>query len=74
MLERLRGFALLKGARGQSPADIEALVALIVRVSQIAVLWPGQWELDLNPVIALQTGNGCRIADALLIRLADETD
>lgn len=67
MLEELRSFKLLSGARGRAPADLDALVDLIVRVSKIAAEWPGEWELDLNPVLALKAGNGCRIADALLI-------
>lgn len=67
MLAELRGFKLLSGVRGQEPADVEALAALVAQVSQLAMRWPGQWELDLNPVFVLPAGQGCRIADALLI-------
>jgi acetyltransferase len=67
MLKELRGYRLLTGARGRPAADIEALAALIARVSDLAAQWPGEWELDLNPVIAMPAGQGCRIADALLI-------
>ncbi len=67
MLKELRGYKLLAGARGRTQADIEALVGLIVKVSHLAVAWPGEWELDLNPVLALPQGRGCRIADALLL-------
>jgi len=67
MLAELRGFKLLTGVRGQRPADVEALAELVAQVSQLAVQWPGQWELDLNPVLVMPSGQGCRIADALLI-------
>lgn len=67
MLQGLRGWRLLDGARGMPPADVEALADVIVRVSQLALSWPGDWELDLNPVLALPVGQGCRIADALLL-------
>jgi acyl-CoA synthetase (NDP forming) len=66
MLQELRGYKLLTGARGQPAADIDALANLIAKVSEIAMQWPGEWELDLNPVLVMQPGHGCRIADALL--------
>jgi acyl-CoA synthetase (NDP forming) len=67
MLTELRGHKLLAGVRGQAPADVDTLADLVVQVSQLAVRWPGQWELDLNPVLVMPAGQGCRIADALLI-------
>jgi len=67
MVAELRGFKLLTGVRGQKPADVEALAEVVARVSRLAVQWPGQWELDLNPVLVMPAGQGCRIADALLI-------
>lgn len=72
MLAELRGFKLLTGIRGRRPADIEALAEVVARVSQLAVQWPGQWELDLNPVLVMPEGQGCRIADALLIARRQE--
>ena len=67
MLAELRGFKLLTGIRGQEPADVKALAELVAQVSRLAVQWPGKWELDLNPVMVMPSGQGCRIADALLI-------
>ena len=67
MLAELRGFKLLTGVRGQKPADVDALAKLVAQVSRLAVQWPGKWELDLNPVMIMPAGQGCRIADALLI-------
>jgi acyl-CoA synthetase (NDP forming) len=67
MVAELRGFKLLTGIRGQKPADVEALAELVAQISRLAVQWPGQWELDLNPVMVMPAGQGCRIADALLI-------
>lgn len=72
MLAELRGIKLLTGVRGQQPADIEALADIVARISQLAVQWPGQWELDLNPVLVMSAGRGCRIADALLISGAEQ--
>lgn len=66
LLKELRGYRLLTGARGRPAADIDALAMLISKVSEIAAQWPGEWELDLNPVLVMKAGHGCRIADALL--------
>ncbi len=67
MLKELRGYKLLTGARSRPPADIDALAKLVAQLSDAAVQWPGQWELDLNPVLVMQAGLGCRIVDALLL-------
>ena len=57
-------FALLQGYRGRPAADVEALREVVLRVSRLAEAVPEISELDLNPVMALAAGNGCRIVDA----------
>jgi acyl-CoA synthetase (NDP forming) len=64
LLHEIRGLPLLKGFRGHAPADMEALRDVLLRVSRLAEEVPEISELDLNPVIALDAGNGCRIVDA----------
>jgi len=64
LLHGVRGFKLLEGYRGQKPVDLESLRELLLRVSRLAEEVPEIAELDLNPVIALPPGNGCRIVDA----------
>jgi acetyl coenzyme A synthetase (ADP forming)-like protein len=66
LLRETRGSALLQGYRGQPPADIAALRELLLRVSKLAEDVPELGELDLNPVMALRPGQGCRIVDARL--------
>lgn len=57
MIDSLRGAALLRGARGRAPADIEALVQVIVSVARLATACGDRLaELDLNPVIVSATG------------------
>jgi acetyl coenzyme A synthetase (ADP forming)-like protein len=53
---------LVRGFRGAAPADAPALVALVERLSALAVDLPEVAELDLNPVIALP--HGCVAVDA----------
>ncbi len=66
MVSELRSMALLRGVRGRGPADLDALVSLIVSVSELAASAAGEWELDLNPVVVLGAGEGARVVDALL--------
>ncbi len=68
MLEGLKGYPLLAGARSDTPYDVAALIALIERVA--AVAWSERehlGEIDLNPVKVFAQGRGCRILDALIV-------
>jgi acetate---CoA ligase (ADP-forming) len=64
LLQGIRGLPLLQGYRGHPAADLDSLRELLLRVSRLAVEVPEIVELDLNPVMALSPGNGCRIVDA----------
>jgi acetyl coenzyme A synthetase (ADP forming)-like protein len=53
---------LVRGFRGAPPADANALVDLVQRLSQLTQDVPELSELDLNPVLALP--DGCVAVDA----------
>jgi acyl-CoA synthetase (NDP forming) len=56
MIAELRGAALLRGARGGRALDTQALASLLYRLSDAVAEWPGDFELDLNPVRVLPGG------------------
>ena len=64
LIRGIRSFPLLTGYRGRPNADLEALREVLLRVSLIGQHVPEILELDLNPVIALPAGQGCRVVDA----------
>jgi len=65
LLGELKGAALLDGVRGSQPADKQALAELMVALSRFAADHADQIaEIDLNPVMALPDGDGCRVVDA----------
>lgn len=69
MLEELKMWELLTGVRGNGPADVKALVDIMVRLSGFAEANKDQIsEIDLNPVIVHPDGQGLTIADALIVR------
>ena len=64
LLHGIKGFPLLQGYRGHPAADLGALRDTLLRLSRMADEVPEIVELDLNPVVALPPGDGCRIVDA----------
>jgi acetate---CoA ligase (ADP-forming) len=56
MIGEIKGYPLLKGYRGQA-VDIDALKALLLRISELVLTFPEIRELDLNPVFLYPQGN-----------------
>ncbi len=70
LIGRLKGAGLLGPVRGQPAADRKALVDLIVRLSEFAADQKDAIaEIDLNPVIVHNDGEGATIADALIVKV-----
>ncbi|HET7620143.1 MAG TPA: GNAT family N-acetyltransferase [Vicinamibacterales bacterium] len=72
LIRDVRGFPLLLGHRGRSGADLDALRDVLLRTSSLAAAVPEILELDLNPVMALAPGHGCRVVDARIAVAAEE--
>lgn len=66
MIEEVKGFPLLTGARGRPKADLNALVDTIMKVQRLAVDHAGSLaELDINPLVVLP--KGAVALDALVV-------
>jgi acyl-CoA synthetase (NDP forming) len=50
MLTEVKGYPLLKGYRGMSPANQEALADVLIKLSKLAELHPEFKEVDINPL------------------------
>jgi hypothetical protein len=49
MIGEIKGAAVLEGARGRQPTDIEALAQALSRLSQIAIAWQGRFtSIEIN--------------------------
>ncbi len=66
MLEELKGYPILQGARGLEKADLNALVEFLVRVSDFLAANAWIKELDLNPVRI--SGNQIFVLDARILK------
>ena len=69
LLDRLKGVQVLGSFRGSPPADIDALIELMVRLSQFAADHADEIaNIDLNPVIVHAKGHGVSIVDASIVK------
>lgn len=67
MVYELRGSKLLNGVRGERPYDVKALCKTIVLFSEfISNYETSIEEVDLNPIMVFEEGNGVKIVDALI--------
>ena len=71
MVRGIKGYRLLTGYRGHPPADVAVIEQVLLRISHLVEEIPAIRELDLNPVLALPPGQGCRIVDARIRVKAD---
>ena len=67
MIQNLRGYQILAGARGHKAADIDKLVEILLRLSQLLTDFPEIKELDINPLRVFHEGEGCQSLDARII-------
>src|ERR1700730_4543079 len=56
LMARTRVWQLLQGYRGKSPANIEAVIEVLIRLGQLAADNPEICELDINPLLADAAG------------------
>jgi acyl-CoA synthetase (NDP forming) len=64
MMHEIRASALLGGVRGERPADTDAIIDALLRLSQLALDFPEIVEMDINPLTALEPGRGVVAIDS----------
>jgi acetate---CoA ligase (ADP-forming) len=67
MIDQIRGNKALSGIRGAKPSDKHAVADLLVRLSRLVVDWDQIQEIDINPVMVFQEGEGAQVLDARVI-------
>jgi 4-hydroxybutyryl-CoA synthetase (ADP-forming) len=63
MIASIKTQKLLQGVRGEKPSDITKLSECIQRLSQLVSDFKEIKELDMNPVLVMEKGKGCKILD-----------
>jgi len=70
MVEEIKTINLLKGTRGEKPSDIESIIEILLRFSQLVTDFPEIIEMDINPLFVKERGKGSIAGDAR-IRIGD---
>ena len=67
MVDETRAAALLRGWRGAPPADLDALIDALVKLSRFAVAHADTLEtVDVNPFLVKASGDGAVAIDAVI--------
>jgi len=66
-IHAIRTFELLRGVRGEPPADLAATEEIMLRVSQLVIDFPEIVEMDINPLVIHNQGEGAIVLDARII-------
>jgi acyl-CoA synthetase (NDP forming) len=65
MITEIKGYEILKGARGNPPRDIQAIEEVLMKVSKLSMENPEINEIDLNPIFVSE--KGLQVVDARMI-------
>ena len=63
MISSIKTKKILEGVRGEKPSDLNKLAECIQRLSQLVTDFKEIKELDMNPVLVMEKGKGCKILD-----------
>ena len=67
MIKSVKAYRILRGVRGEPMSDIDSLVDILLRVSQLSMDFPEILEADLNPIKVFEHGKGCYTIDFKMI-------
>ena len=67
MIEETKAYILLRGVRGEPRSDIESVIDVILRISQIMTTHEQIVEMEVNPLCVYEEKKGCLALD---IRMA----
>jgi acetyl coenzyme A synthetase (ADP forming)-like protein len=67
MIHEIRSFPLLSGARGSKVADIDVIASYLKQLSQLAIDFPEIVELDINPLVVSEPGQGTVAVDCRIV-------
>jgi acyl-CoA synthetase (NDP forming) len=66
-LHKLRSAKLLAGVRGAPPADVDAVVQVVMAIGRLMRTVPQLTEIDINPLMVHGNGQGVTALDALIV-------
>jgi acetyltransferase len=67
MIEETKAYTLLRGVRGESPSDVDSVVDVILKVSQIMSQFEEIVEMEINPLFVYEEKKGCVAVDIKMV-------
>ena len=67
MIEETKAYTLLRGVRGESPSDVDSVVNVILKVSQIMSQFEEIVEMEINPLFVYEEKKGCVAVDIKMV-------
>jgi acetyltransferase len=67
MLAETKLNALLKGARGQSPRDLDMFLDTIIKLGSLICACEGISDIEINPLVVYEEGKGARAVDVRVL-------
>ena len=67
MIQEIKAYPILAGVRGKEQRDIDAIVKIILKVSELVSRYEQINQLDLNPIFVYEKGRGAVAVDARII-------
>ncbi len=66
MVSSIKTYPLLAGVRGEEPSDIDSIIDVLMKFSQMVTDFPQILEFEINPLMVLPDGQGCVAMDIRL--------
>jgi acyl-CoA synthetase (NDP forming) len=66
-IAKLKGYALLRGARGLPPCDCTGLAKTVALIGEVILARPELTEIDINPLMVYGENQGSVAVDALIV-------
>ena len=67
MMEEIRSYKLLTGVRGQAASDVDGIADSLLKLSQLVTDFPEILEMDINPLMVFDEGQGVMGIDMRLV-------
>jgi acyl-CoA synthetase (NDP forming) len=67
LIHEIKGSRILEGVRGKPPADIDAIVNVLLSVSNLMIEHDRISQLDLNPIMAYSDGV-CAVDTRIIVK------
>ncbi len=72
MIQKIKAYRLLTGVRNKPASDIAEIEKLLVSLSDMVINHPEIEELDINPLLVYEKGQGTTVADCRMILKAPD--